>query len=151
MSSNDHSDAVPAEPQPAAQVAEQQQSSSDWPKPGDEGYVHPDGSEQSRRQLAENRQAAADRAAAGSTVHGAPLATPGPQAHQQAEAAAQRAEDYDGTTAAEAEKGLTEFVEDKSAQAVDEAAQAREQDAAAAPKVTEDKRTATTDKGKTTR
>lgn len=48
------------------------QRGGDWPKPGEEGFVHPDGTPQSARQLIENRQAAANREAAGSQVHGAP-------------------------------------------------------------------------------
>lgn len=48
-----------------------------WPKPGQEGFVHPDGTAQAQAQLQDNKQAAADRAAAGSIIHGAPLATPG--------------------------------------------------------------------------
>lgn len=48
------------------------QRGGDWPKPGDEGFVHPDGTPQSEKQLIENRQAALNREAAGSGVHGAP-------------------------------------------------------------------------------
>lgn len=48
-----------------------------WPEPGQEGFVHPDGTPQAAAQLQANKQAAADRAAAGSAIHGAPLATPG--------------------------------------------------------------------------
>jgi hypothetical protein len=48
------------------------QRGGNWPKPGDEGFVHPDGTPQSARQLIENRQAALNREAAGSQVHGAP-------------------------------------------------------------------------------
>ena len=48
------------------------QRAGDWPKPGDEGFVHPDGTPYSMQQLRENRQAAMNRAAAGSAVHGAP-------------------------------------------------------------------------------
>lgn len=60
--------------------AEKQQKDSSWPKPGDEGFVHPDGTPQSVAQLADNKQAQADRDHVGAVVHGAPLATPGPQA-----------------------------------------------------------------------
>ena len=60
-------------------VAEKQQGGS-WPIPGDEGFVHPDGTPQSVGQLAGNRQAQADRDALGAVAHGAPLGTPGPQA-----------------------------------------------------------------------
>ena len=48
------------------------QRGGDWPKPGDEGFVHPDGTPQSAQQLLENREAALNREAAGSGVHGAP-------------------------------------------------------------------------------
>jgi hypothetical protein len=48
------------------------QRGGNWPKPGEEGFVHPDGTPQSARQLIENRQAAANREAAGSQIHGAP-------------------------------------------------------------------------------
>lgn len=48
------------------------QRGGSWPKPGDEGFVHPDGTPQSERQLADNVRAAADREAAASGVHGAP-------------------------------------------------------------------------------
>jgi hypothetical protein len=60
--------------------AEKQQKDGSWPVPGDEGFVHPDGTPQAVGQLADNRQAQADRDHIGSVVHGAPLATPGPQA-----------------------------------------------------------------------
>lgn len=53
-------------------VGRSQRSAGDWPKPGEEGFVHPDGTPQSVRQLEDNRRAAADRKMAGSTVHGAP-------------------------------------------------------------------------------
>lgn len=132
------------------QVAQEQQGAADWPKPGDEGYVHPDGTPQSQRQLEDNRRAAADRAAAGSTVHGAPMATPGPQAMQQQEAAVKRAQEYSGPTVADAQQGVTEFVADKTAQAADEAA-GSDQPRQAQPADEATRRTATTDKGKTTR
>ena len=51
-------------PDPSPAVAEKQQKAKDWPVPGDEGFVHPDGTQQSIRQLEENKQAAADRVAA---------------------------------------------------------------------------------------
>jgi|SRR5688572_16867677 len=100
--------------------AVEQQSSGDWPRPGEEGYVHPDGTPQSEKQLADNRRAARDRAAAGSTVHGAPLATPGPRPDAERAKAVERAENYDGTTVVEAEEKLTEFVEEKTAEQVDD-------------------------------
>lgn len=95
--------------------AEAQQADQSWPKPGDEGYVTPDGTPQAAAQLAENRRAAADRAAAGSIVHGAPAATPGPQLDEQAAAAVKRAEDHNGPTVADRDKAVTEFVRDAQA------------------------------------
>lgn len=92
-----------------------EQLGSDWPKPGDEGYVHPDGTPQSAAQLKANRQAAADRAAAGSAVHGAPAATPGPQLDQVAAAAVERAEADTGRTDTERREALTEFVREAEA------------------------------------
>jgi hypothetical protein len=67
-------------PTPSPVDAEKQQKDSSWPVPGDEGFVHPDGTPQAARQLEDNKQAQADRDATGSILHGAPLATPGPQA-----------------------------------------------------------------------
>lgn len=131
------------------QVAQEQQGAADWPKPGDEGYVHPDGTPQSARQLEDNRRAAADRAAAGSSVHGAPMATPGPQAYEQQAAAVKRAEDYSGPTVADARAGVTEFVADKTAEAAEETSSGEPREAQPVDEAT--KRTATTDKGKTTR
>lgn len=127
------------------QTAKQQQGDSAWPVPGDEGYVHPDGTPGSLAQLADNRRAAADRAAAGSAVHGAPAATPGPQLGTEAAAAVARAEAKSPVTLDEAKKGQTEYVE-----------KGLEQAQAAADKVngaTADatKRTATTEADKTTR
>lgn len=61
--------------------AEKQRKDSSWPKPGDEGFVHPDGTPQSVVQLEGNKQAQADRDHVGSVLHGAPLGTPGPQSH----------------------------------------------------------------------
>jgi hypothetical protein len=101
--------------------AVEQQSSGDWPRPGEEGYVHPDGTPQSERQLEDNRRAARDRAAAGSTVHGAPLATPGPTPDAERAKAVERAEKYDGVTTAEAEEKLTAFVEEKTEEKAEEA------------------------------
>jgi hypothetical protein len=112
---------VPAPVDPIAgerPAAERQveQLGSDWPKPGDEGYVHPDGTPQAAAQIKANRQAAADRAAAGSAVHGAPAATPGPQIDAVAAAAVERAEaDNGGEADAERERKLTEFVRDAQA------------------------------------
>lgn len=60
--------------------AEKQRKDNSWPVPGDEGFVHPDGTPESVRQLETNRQAQVDRDKLGAVAHGAPLATPGPQA-----------------------------------------------------------------------
>lgn len=109
----------------AAERAPEQQVDA-WPNPGEEGYVHPDGTPQAERQLRENRQAAADRAAAGSIVHGAPAATnevldPGIAAGL----AEKRAEDYSGPTEAEREEGVTEYVAEASREAAESAAEQR--------------------------
>jgi hypothetical protein len=125
--------AVPGDPQATPQVAEKQQAAAEWPKPGDEGYVHPDGTPQSRQQLEDNRRAAADRAAAGSIIHGAPLATPGPDPERQTAAAAERAESYGGKTTQEARKDLAGWIDDASQKAADEAA--KRQDATPASEV----------------
>lgn len=130
----------------SARVAKQQQGTSDWPVPGDEGYVHPDGSPQSVAQLEANRRAAADRAAAGSAVHGAPAATPGPQLADEAAAARARAAAGSSVTRADADRGLTEYVSEGLQRAADEAA-----DAPGEAKADPVKRTATTDGGRSTR
>lgn len=107
--------------QPTPEKAAEQQGDRAWPRPGEEGYVHPDGTPQSVQQLEDNRRAAADRAAAGSTVHGAPLATPGPTPDVERDKAVERAENYSGKTVAEGEEELTEWIDDKAAEKVDEA------------------------------
>ncbi len=109
------------ETKPTPEVAAEQRSDDSWPAPGEEGYVHPDGTPQSEQQLEDNRRAAADRAAAGSTVHGAPLATPGPTPDAERAKAVERAENYPGKTVAEAEDELTEWIDDKTAEKADEA------------------------------
>jgi hypothetical protein len=93
-------------------ATEQQKQASDgaWPVPGDEGYVIPDGTPQAARQLEDNKRAAADRAAAGSSVHGAPAATPGPQLLGEAAAAQARADEYSGPTMADAHAGTTQAI-----------------------------------------
>jgi hypothetical protein len=121
--------------QAAAERAPEQQGDSSWPRPGEEGYVHPDGTPQAARQLAENRQAAQDRAAAGSTVHGAPAATndvqdPGVSAG----IAEERAENYSGPTEAERRESLVKSVEEGRDAMADEQAAAAEQRAADANK-----------------
>ncbi|MFI5955818.1 hypothetical protein [Cryptosporangium sp. NPDC051539] len=72
MADNDDDTAQPDTP--SQDLAEEQRADESWPRPGEEGYVHPDGTPQSVEQLAANRRAAADRARAGSGVHGAPRA-----------------------------------------------------------------------------
>lgn len=132
------------------QTAKQQQGDSAWPVPGDEGYVHPDGTPQSLKQLEDNKRAAADRAAAGSAVHGAPAATPGPQLADEAAAAMERAQAKSPVTDKEAREGLTEYVEKGLEEAVDKASTTA-QAAPAEAKADVTKRTATTDGGKTSR
>lgn len=129
------------------QTAKQQQADKGWPSPGDEGYVHPDGTPQSVKQLEDNRRAAADRAAAGSAVHGAPAATPGPQLAEQAAAAVKRAEGKSPVSKAEADQGLSEFVTER----LEKAAEDASTDEPAGVQADASKRTATTDGGKTTR
>lgn len=143
---------------PAPAVSAEQTSDNSWPKPGDEGYVVPDGTEQSKRQLADNRRAAADRMAAGSTVHGAPMATPGPQMQAQAAAAVARAEDYDGLTDADRRKGVTESIREGLKAAADEvsdsesgAASGRADSRPADAKPAADQRTADVSKGQAKR
>jgi hypothetical protein len=144
------------------QTAVQQQGDRNWPVPGDEGYVHPDGTPLSMKQREDNERAAADRAAAGSILHGAPAATPGPQLQEQAAAAQARAEADSPVTPQEARAGHAEFVKEgfkratKKAEesdqpvtpsAVDTSGQTEPRDAKADPA----KRTTTTQGGKTTR
>ena len=57
---------------------------SQYPKPGEEGFVHPDGTPEAAQQLEQNRAAAADRAATDNVdadvLHGAPAAIQEPEA-----------------------------------------------------------------------
>jgi hypothetical protein len=140
------------------QTAVQQQGDRAWPVPGDEGYVHPDGTPQSVAQMENNARAARDRAAAGSIIHGAPAATPGPQLQAEAAAAVRRAEAESPVTPKEARQGLSEFVEEgfvRANEKADESAQpVQEASAVAAPrgaKADANKRTATTSGDQTTR
>jgi cytosine/adenosine deaminase-related metal-dependent hydrolase len=139
------------------QTAVQQQGDRAWPVPGDEGYVHPDGTPQSVAQMENNARAAADRAAAGSIIHGAPAATPGPQLQSEAAAAVRRAEAESPVTPKEARQGLAEFVEEgfvRATEKAEESDQPVQTSAATTPreaKADATKRTATTDAGKTTR
>lgn len=103
------------------QTAVQQQGDRSWPDPGDEGYVHPDGTLQSVQQMESNRRAAADRAAAGSIIHGAPAATPGPQLQEQAAAAVARAEAESPVSPAEARDGLATYVKEGFVRATEKA------------------------------
>lgn len=128
------------------QTAVAQQKTSDWPVPGDEGYVHPDGTPQSLKQLEDNKRAAADRAAAGSAIHGAPAATPGPQLADEAAAAVERAEAKSPVTDADAAEGLTKYVREGLEQAAEKASSNVDE-----PKADPKKRTATTDGGVQTR
>lgn len=98
-------DPAQASPERAAEQVEH----AAWPKPGDEGYVHPDGTPQSAAQLADNIRAAQDRAAAGSIVHGAPAVQHGgrPDATSIAQA---RADAYSGPTNDDRDEALTTSV-----------------------------------------
>lgn len=104
------------------QVAEQQRSDSSWPRPGEEGFVHPTGTPQSVQQLEDNRRAAADRAAAGSGVHGAPAQGGGGVEPDHAGAA----DAYSGPTVAERDADHTDWVAEKHAEVLDEQAAASE-------------------------
>ena len=133
------------------QTAKQQQGDRAWPIPGDEGYVHPDGTPLSEAQRASNERAAADRAAAGSIIHGAPAATPGPQLQAEAAAAQRRAAADSPVTPEDAKAGHAEFVQEGFARAVEKAEDAPEDVTPSAATPDPKKRTATTEGGKTTR
>lgn len=79
----------------ASQYAADSQGGTGWPEPGQEGFVHPDGTPQAAAQLEANKQAAADRAAAGSIIHGAPLAVPGDDPGAETQKAIERAAEGD--------------------------------------------------------
>jgi hypothetical protein len=106
--------------QAAPEKAAEQQAAADWPRPGEEGFVHPDGTAQAARQLEENRRAAADRAAAGSTVHGAPSL--GADLGVAGGVAEKRAEAYSGPSASDARKAHAEWVDEKRDEVAEEAA-----------------------------
>ena len=143
------------------QTAIQQQGDRSWPVPGDEGFVHPDGTPLSEAQRAGNERAAADRAAAGSILHGAPAATPGPQLQAEAAAAARRAAEESPVTPQDAKAGHAEFIREGFDRAQEKAEEADTDvtPSAASPstnqpadaKADATKRTATTSGGKTTR
>lgn len=92
MAAQKKSDPIAVDAPTASQDRASEQAGSGWPEPGQEGYVHPDGTVQAARQLEDNKQAAADRAAAGSIIHGAPLATPGENPGAETQKAIERAE-----------------------------------------------------------
>jgi hypothetical protein len=92
----------------ASQDVADTQGGTAWPEPGQEGFVHPDGTPQSQLQLAANKQAAADRAAAGSIIHGAPLATPGEDPGAETQKAIDRA--ASGDTIVDAPGGSSKVV-----------------------------------------
>ncbi len=94
MADNGVNDETALPETPSQDRAREQKADDSWPKPGEEGYVTPDGTPQSIAQLAANKQAAADRARAGSIVHGAPLATPGPDPEAETAKAVARAEKH---------------------------------------------------------
>lgn len=133
----------------SATEAQKQQGDNSWPVPGDEGYVIPDGTPQAAQQLADNRRAAADRAMAGSTVHGAPAATPGPQLLGEAAAAQERAEKYSGPTDTDRTEGVTASIRE-GFDAATEKAEKSAQDVTPSA-VPESKRTADDSKPKTQR
>lgn len=126
------------------QVAEQQRSDGSWPRPGEEGFVHPTGTPQSVQQLEDNRRAAADRAAAGSGVHGAPAQGGGGVEPDHAGAA----DAYSGPTTLESDQGHTDWLSEKRAEVEDEIAAASEpapDTAASADASAEGRHEATTD------
>lgn len=133
------------------ETAVQQQGDRAWPIPGDEGYVHPDGTPQSIEQMASNKRAAADRAAAGSILHGAPAATPGPQLQAEAAAAARRAEADSANTTEDAKAGLADFVQEGFKRAGEKAEKSSQDVTPSAAVPDAKKRTATTEGGKTVR
>ena len=79
----------------ASQDRAADQGGAGWPEPGQEGFVHADGTRQAEEQLRDNKQAAADRAAAGSILHGAPLAVPGDNPGAETQKAIDRARQGD--------------------------------------------------------
>lgn len=95
MAAKKNDDPIAVDAPEASQVRAESQGDAGWPKPGQEGFVHPDGTAQSVRQLADNKQAAADRAAAGSIIHGAPLGVPGDDPGAETQKAIDRAADGD--------------------------------------------------------
>ncbi len=79
----------------SSEARKAEQGGKDWPDPGQEGFVHPDGTKQAAVQLEDNKQASADRAEIGSYIHGAPLGTPGPDPQGETEKAMARAKPQD--------------------------------------------------------
>src|SRR6058998_3060710 len=95
MADNKNDDPIAVDAPKASQHVAEEQKGAAWPEPGQEGFVHRDGTPQSVAQLKDNKQAAADRAAAGSVIHGAPLATPGADPGAETQKAFDRAADGD--------------------------------------------------------
>jgi len=95
----------------ASQDRAESQGGAAWPEPGQEGFVHADGTPQSARQLEDNKQAAADRARAGSIIHGAPLAVPGADPAAETRKAVERA--AEGDTTEPAPGGSSKVVQSK--------------------------------------
>ena len=88
-------DAVAQDAPKASGERKAEQGGAGWPEPGQEGFVHADGTRQAEQQLEDNKQAAADRAHVGSYIHGAPLGTPGPDPQSETEKAIARAKPQD--------------------------------------------------------
>lgn len=94
MADKKHDDPIAADAPEASQDRAEKQGSG-WPEPGQEGFVHADGTPQAEQQLRDNKQAAADRAAAGSIIHGAPLGVPGDNPGAETQKAIDRAREGD--------------------------------------------------------
>lgn len=95
MATKKNDDPIVVDAPEASQDRADSQGGSGWPEPGQEGFVHPDGTLQAENQLRDNKQAAADRAAAGSIIHGAPLAVPGDNPGAETQKAIDRAREGD--------------------------------------------------------
>ena len=95
MAEKKNHDPIAVDAPTPSQDAAEKQGGSGWPEPGQEGFVHADGTRQAEEQLRDNKQAAADRAAAGSIIHGAPLATPGDNPGAETQKAIDRAREGD--------------------------------------------------------
>lgn len=93
--SKKNDDPIAVDAPEASQDRAEKHGGDGWPSPGQEGFVHPDGTMQAENQLRDNKQAAADRAAAGSIIHGAPLAVPGDDPGAETQKAIDRAREGD--------------------------------------------------------